>query len=65
VNPIVMPGDRIRLVEMPDDPNPILSGETGTVRSIEKCANDFIISVDWDSGRTLNLITPPDKFTLV
>jgi hypothetical protein len=54
-------GDRIELVEMPDDPDPIPVGEKGTVRKIN--AGPYpTLHVDWDSGRTLNLIVGKDIY---
>jgi len=59
-------GDRIRLVEMPDDPCPIPEGSEGTVdRFVKLWGNEIQIGVKWDSGRTLSLIHPKDKFTVL
>lgn len=71
-------GDRIQLVEMGceddgrPDPHPIPSGAEGTVEDV----SDAIqlpgdrrpwhqISVTWDSGRTLALVTGKDRFRIV
>lgn len=63
------PGDRIRLIEMLDDPNPIAVGAMGTVRSVTvvdfRRSPELQIAVDWDNGRTLSLVYPPDKFEVV
>jgi len=62
-------GDRIRLVAMGDDPDPMLIGEIGTVVSAERhgAGRDawLQIDVDWESGRTLMLSVPPDRFEIV
>lgn len=59
-------GDRIRLIEMPEDPLPIPPGSTGTVERIEPLWDKMVqIHVRWDSGRTLSLITPKDKFEVI
>jgi hypothetical protein len=55
------PGDRIRLLEMPDDPAPIEVGSEGTVTFVTDLSHlsdkiMFQIGVDWDSGRALNLV---------
>lgn len=48
-------GDRIRLLQMPDDPNPIPIGELGTVVSVfshgigESAWHQ--VDVEWDHGR--------------
>jgi hypothetical protein len=59
------PGDRVRLVAMPDDPHPIPLGTTGTVTSVRKCGSGrdawFQVDVAWDNGRTLMLVVPPDE----
>ena len=62
-------GDRIRLVSMLDDPDPIRPGTTGTVTHVS--CHDWgrqswqQISVAWDNGRTLMLVVPPDEFESV
>jgi hypothetical protein len=67
--PTPQPGDRIRLVAMSDDPNPIVPGTTGTVRSVRHCGSGrdawFQVDVDWDSGRKLMLVVPPDQFEVL
>ena len=58
------PGDRIRLLAMPDDPDPIPTGSTGTV--ISATTGTFAqIEVEWDNGRTLALIPGVDLFELI
>ena len=53
-------GDRVEMISMPEDPNPIEAGTKGTICSINKV--DFgrekftQISVKWDSGRTLMVV---------
>lgn len=48
-------GDRIELVEMPDDPEPIPPGAKGTIKRIT--AGPYPqIHVEWDDGYTLMLI---------
>ena len=62
-------GDRIRLVEMKDDPDPIQVGQLGTIVSVtphiggKDAWNQ--IDVAWDNGRTLMLVSPPDRFEIV
>jgi len=62
------PGDRIRLVAMHDDPNPIPIGQVGTVVAVYSHAGQrpwHQIDVAWDNGRTLMLVAPPDEFDIV
>ena len=63
------PGDRIGLVAMPDDPDPVPPGTTGTVTSVEQHGtgrNAWLqVEVDWDNGRKLMLTTPPDRFEVL
>jgi hypothetical protein len=61
-------GDRIELVAMPDDPNPVRKGTRGTVREVmlEYPRHDqTVLAVDWDDGRTLNVVLPLDQIKLV
>ena len=62
-----LPGDRIRLINMPDDPNPIEPNTTGTVTSIDtiNMFDEDLLNVDWDNGRILNLIVGIDEFEVI
>jgi hypothetical protein len=51
-------GDRIKLIDMRNDPDPIPSGTEGTVYYV----GGDVINVQWDNGRTLGLIEGEDKF---
>lgn len=61
-------GDRIRLVSM-DDPDPIQSGQTGTVAQVERLVTEgagwLQIEVEWDNVRSLMLVSPPDRFEVM
>ena len=63
------PGDRIRLLAMPDDPDPIPPGTTGTVTAVRQYGSGrdawHQVDVDWDNGRTLILVVPPDEFEVL
>jgi hypothetical protein len=61
-------GDRIRLLSMLDDPNPIPPGQIGTVVGVARHGGRDAwdqIDVEWDSGRKLMLVSPPDQFEIV
>ncbi len=65
---IPRPRNRIRLVAMPDDPHPIEVGATGTVVEIRRYGGKEPwpqFDVDWDNGRQLMLVSPPDRFEIV
>lgn len=66
---IPRPGDRVRLVSMSDDPDPIHVGQVGTVVGVGCHGGGksawFQIEVSWDNGRTLMLVVPPDVFEIV
>ena len=55
-------GNRIRLIAMPDDPNPIPVGTEGTVTKVTHI--EFMgftqVAVKWDNGSGLMLSMPPD-----
>lgn len=54
-------GDRIRLIRMVDDPDPVPSGTTGTVIADPVLVyGSWQVSVKWDNGRGLSLCVPPD-----
>ena len=57
-------GDRVELLDMPNDPDPVPVGTQGTVVSnVPDPCNmaENIIGVEWDNGRTLNLCTEIDR----
>jgi hypothetical protein len=62
IMPTVKKGDRIELIEMVDDPNPIEKGEKGTVQGIDGLGH---ILVKWDNGRSLSLVPEVDRFKVI
>jgi len=60
-------GDRIVLNRMGDDPDPIPSGTKGTVVFCSFMSFDktWQVVVNWDNGRKLNLVCPPDSASLI
>lgn len=59
-------GDRIELIEMPDDPDPIPPGTQGTVNYVGRFAGEGQqIGVKWDNDRTLMLINGVDIFKVL
>ena len=63
--PFVKPGDRIELVLMENDPNPIAPGTKGTVKDVNQLGEEAQIMVAWDNGRGLMLSYPHDKFKVL
>jgi len=57
-------GDRIRLLHMPDDPDPIPAGSTGTIESVTEGPLGQIW-VRWDNGRSLALVPGVDRFEVI
>ena len=66
---IPKPGDRIRLLAMPNDPDPIPAGEVGTVVSVARHGEGrnarHQVDVNWDHGRSLMLALPPDRIEIM
>jgi hypothetical protein len=62
-------GDRVRLVFMPNDPNPIPEGSVGTVISVQQMdwGHDKFsqVAIEWDNGRSLSCVCPPDHLEIV
>ena len=58
-------GDRIMLVQMSNDPDPILPGAQGTVRDVNTFTGWIQVWVDWDNGRKLALCIPPDSARVI
>ena len=62
-------GDRIRLLAMTRDPDPIRVGQLGTVVCVSEHGRGKDawrqVDVAWDNGRTLMLVTPPDRFEIL
>jgi len=60
----VQKGDRVKMIHMPDDPEPIPTGSIGTVtRVIDGPLAQ--VSVDWDNGRFLCLVPGTDEFEVI
>jgi hypothetical protein len=57
-------GDRIRLINMPNDPDPIPPGTTGTVLELTEGLMAQI-TVAWDNRRSLVLIPGTDLFEVI
>ena len=63
--PAVTPGSRIRVIAMPDDPDPVPAGSTGTVLSVTT-GRFAQIEVDWDDLRhSLALVPGVDRFEII
>lgn len=66
---MALEGKRIKLIDMPDDPNPIPPGSTGTVRKVTHIRwggrDDYQIMMNWDIGRSLAIIFPNDMFEVI
>lgn len=59
-------GQKIELIRMDNDPNPIPVGTKGIVTKLNPMPNNEVqICVKWENGRTLMLIYPEDKFRIV
>lgn len=64
---LALPGDRIRLIKMSDDPEPIEPNTTGTVKKVGTVYmfKEDHLYVDWDNGRTLSLLVGTDEFEVI
>lgn len=66
---MVRVGDRVQLIEMPDEPDAIPPGTQGVVDYINEVTYfrpPFTqIGVKWDNGRTLMMSVPPDVYVVV
>ena len=61
----VQKGDAIRLIKMPEDPDPIPAGSTGIVTMVTE-GTFAQIDVRWDdSGRSLSLVPGVDQFEVI
>ena len=58
-------GDRIRLISMTHDPDPIPAGAMGLVIEIHIHSSWTQLEVSWENGRKLMLVSPPDKFEII
>ncbi len=54
-------GDRVKLISMGNDPDPVESGTEGTIYHI----GGGVVNIDWDNGRTLGLVIGEDQFSVI
>ena len=54
-------GDRVKLISMDNDPNPVENGTEGTIFYI----GGGVVEVEWDNGRILGLVVGQDIFTII
>ena len=54
-------GDKIRLIRMVNDSNPVPSGTEGTVYHV----GGGVANVRWDNGRNIGVIIGEDKFSVI
>lgn len=60
----LQPGDRVQITGvMPDDPDPLPVGTTGTVVRLYDSARQA--DVDWDNGRALLLLLDVDPYRVI
>ncbi len=57
--------DRVELLAMPNDPDPIPVGTKGIVANAVNVQGQMIYDVKWDNGRTLNLLEGEDEWRKV
>lgn len=58
-------GDKVRLLHMGEDPDPIPVGTTGRVKMVTDISfmrpnKEVQLVIAWDNGRSLSCICPPD-----
>ena len=64
MNEPIRKGDRIKLLHMPNDPDPIPAGSTGTIESVTEGPLGQVW-VKWDCGRQLALVPGVDRFAVI
>ena len=62
VNPQILMGKRVRLIEpMEDDPQPIEVGSEGVVHHV----GGGVANVSWDNGRSIGVIEGKDQYEVI
>ncbi len=56
-----VPGTRIELIAMPDDPHPVAPGTRGTVTR----SSEYQVHVAWDDGRALSVLPDLDVWRVL
>ncbi|WP_113408509.1 DUF4314 domain-containing protein [Rhizobium sp. CNPSo 4062] len=62
-------GDKVKLIHMPNDPNPVTRGSLGVITHISEAYPDEDVPltyvVRWENGRTHNILVGIDEFELL
>lgn len=61
-------GQRVELVRMDNDPNPVPIGSRGVIVAISESGDSRYhthVGVKWDNGRSLSVLLPLDEIRLV
>ena len=60
-------GQRIEMIQMGNDPNPIPTGTKGTITGFgpTPVKGETQVNVKWDNGRSLSILYPEDKFKII
>ena len=57
------------MLAMPEDPHPISSGSEGTIAYMSRVMmgreSYDQVEVDWDNGRSISLVIPPDVVEVI
>lgn len=56
-------GDRVKLIKMANDPDPVPKGTEGEVTHVQYISSfkETQVGVKWDNGRSISVILPEDQ----
>ena len=60
INPKLKVGDRVQILHMEDEWGDVPPGSTGTVTRVSDMFDEVIYGVEWDNGKSLNILSSTD-----
>jgi len=62
MNEPLQKGDRVKLLDMPNDPHPVHNGTEGECVGVSRTPDEIVYYMQWNGGRSLSLLDGIDSW---